>query len=789
MIVFFVALAWLGGIGVAALGGEALWPPIALGGAGVSLGLLAGGRRRHLLAVTALTAVCLAGLWRYDDAGPAAEPGGVAAFNDGGAVTLRGTIVGEPEARDRSQRFSLRVDAYDDGGAWSATEGRVLVTTRLFPRFDYGDRLELRGKLETPPRFEDFDYREYLARRGIVSLAAYPSIRRTGADGGNDLVRGLLDLRRPLGDALERSLPEPESALARGILLGERASIPRDLTDDLNRAGISHLVAISGWNVALVAGFSVGALAWLLGRRPAVAAAMLIVVVYALFVGASPSVLRAAVMGEVMLGATLAGRPGSALGAVLFAGAALTAWQPLIVDDVSFQLSFAATVGIVLVAANLAERLQAALPSWLAELTAVTVAASVAVLPVIVASFGRVSLVALPANLLTVPAFPVIILGSGLTALAGVVSTDLGRFVGNVAYLPLTYLVHVGRAAADLPAASVSIDGLGTAEAAALYGLVALLIIAVLRWRPRLPEPRPSPRIRPALLASVVMLALAAAVWRDALSAGEARLEVTVLDVGQGDAILIETPAGQRILVDGGPSGDRLLQALGRELPASAHRVDLVVLTHGQDDHVTGLVSLLERFDVGAVLTSPLPGETAAYRAWRDAVERRTVPLREAVAGEWVDLGGGLRLEVLGPPPRLIRGTADQLNDNSVVLRLVFGPVSFLLTGDLAAAGEEALLAGGGDLRATVLKVGHHGSDGSTTSPFLRAVRPGMAVISVGAENPFGHPSPTTLLRLAGVPYLRTDHNGRVRFRTDGDALWVDYDRGAFRRIEPASGK
>jgi competence protein ComEC len=253
---------------------------------------------------------------------------------------------------------------------------------------------------------------------------------------------------------------------------------------------------------------------------------------------------------------------------------------------------------------------------------------------------------------------------------------------------------------------------------------------------------------------------------------------VSILDVGQGDAILIETPAGQRILVDGGPSADRLNLALGRELPVSAHRIDLMVLTHGQDDHVTGLVSVLDRYDVGTVLTSPMLGKTAAYGAWREALSQEDVPLREAVAGEWVDLGNGARLEVLAPPTRLLAGTDDDLNNSSVVLRLVYGEISFLLTGDLASEGEESLLRNGGQLRSTVLKVGHHGSDTSSTATFLAAVQPRLAVVSVGAENTYGHPSPTTRLRLTGIPLLRTDEHGTVRLRTDGRRLTADVQRG-----------
>ena len=787
-----VAVAWLAGVVAAALGGAALWPLLALGGAGVAIGALVAGRRREAVGIGALVLVALAALARYEGARPPDAPGtgSVGVFNDGGPVTLRGTVVDEPEESDLAQRFSLRVDAYRDGDAWRPTSGKVLVTTRLFPRYRYGDGLQLTGVLQTPPRFDGFDYREYLARRGVVSLTAFPDVERVGS-GGSVLQRALAAVRRPLSDALTRSLPEPESALARGILLGERASIPDDVTDEFNRSGISHLVAISGYNVMLVAGFTAGGLAWLIGRREATVVAMIVVVAYALVVGASPPVLRATLMGEVMLGATLAGRRGSALGAVLLAGAALAAWQPLNVDDISFQLSFAATLGMVLFAEPLGERLRrglARLPEGLAatlsEQAAVTVAASLAVLPIIGASFGRVSLISLPANLIAVPLFPLVLASAFFAALAGAVSDGLGLLAGQAAYLPLAALVRLGDLASGLPYASVSIDGLGTLGAAALYVPVLLLGGLVRGRTPPSSADAPAPlRLRPALVVALVVGVIAAWVWWDGLAPDEGRLSVSILDVGQGDAILIEAPSGRRVLVDGGPSGARLAQALSRELPPAARRIDVVVLSHGQDDHVTGLVTAVERYEVGAVLAGPLPGKSTAYAAWREAVADRGLPLRVAVVGDWIDLGGGARIEVLAPPARPLRGGADDLNDNSVILRLVYGEVSFLLTGDVAAVGEEALLAAGLDVRATVLKVAHHGSDGSTTPALLAAVQPRLAVVSAGAENTYGHPSPTLelALRLAGVPELRTDANGRVRLLTDGRDLWVATERGAFR--------
>ncbi|HEU4758564.1 MAG TPA: MBL fold metallo-hydrolase [Dehalococcoidia bacterium] len=240
--------------------------------------------------------------------------------------------------------------------------------------------------------------------------------------------------------------------------------------------------------------------------------------------------------------------------------------------------------------------------------------------------------------------------------------------------------------------------------------------------------------------------------------------------MGQGDAILIEGPAGHRILVDGGPSGETVAAALGRHLPFYERRLDLVVLTHPQADHLAGLPEVLARYDVAGVLDSPA-GDSSAYRAWRDAVRAEGAPRVEATRGQSFDLGDGARLTVLAPDPR--RPPTHDPNEASVVFKLTMGRVAVLLTGDIDADAEAALVRSGADLRAAVLKLPHHGSDTSSSPDFLRRVDPLLDVVSVGAGNRFGQPSPQVLDRLRGDLVLRTDRHGDITVSTDGQHLWI----------------
>jgi competence protein ComEC len=267
--------------------------------------------------------------------------------------------------------------------------------------------------------------------------------------------------------------------------------------------------------------------------------------------------------------------------------------------------------------------------------------------------------------------------------------------------------------------------------------------------------------------------------WMAALGRPDGRLHVVALDVGQGDAILVVTPGGRRMLVDGGPSPSALLEQLGRRLAPWDRRLDVVVLTHPDLDHVGGLSAVLERFEVAQIVDPRLEAASGEAAAWEAAVASEGAAVHRAVAGGRIvlDETAGVVADVLWPPEPRFTDTERATNDNAVVLRLRYGTVTMLLTGDIEAPAEAAILRRGPDLRSTVLKVAHHGSRTSTTPAFLAAVAPWAAVISLGADNDYGHPAPETLQRLAELPVWRTDRNGAVELISDGIQVWVSASR------------
>ena len=658
MIPAFLAIAWLLGIAAASFTDADTSASLATVGLLGVISFAVRPRWTTLALIAAGCALIFVATWRYESTIPETSP--IARFNDGASVHLRAIVSAEPDDRSSSRLYRLEVqESYSEGG-WRPDSGGLLMHTSFFPKYEYGDLLDIRAKLETPPSFDDFDYRDYLFRRGIDSISSYPKVRVLDHQRGNRLRSTLIDVRTTLSNTLSDVLPDPEATLATGILFGARSNIPRDLNEDMQATGTSHLVAVSGQNVVLVAAFVIAALAWVIGRRRAAWVALAAVVVYALLVGGQPSVVRAAIMGGLYVLAIALGRQNTAAVTIALAAGVMTALDPQVVHDVSFQLSFAATLGLILLTPRLAAAFQelvsrsrpiAEFPftQMLLDVATMTLAATIFTMPIIAINFHRVSLVAPVANLFAVPAFVIVALTSGLAAVTALVLPDDAMFLSWLAWPPAAYLIAVIRLFAGLPIAAVELRGVHVEHAIAYYTVIAATVfwlghrpLPQLAPPPDTPRPRP-PRIVPAAGLALLAVLTCTLLLLAASAPTHGRLTVTFLDVGQGEAILVEGPAGHRVLVDGGPSGEAITSALGRHLPFDDRRLDLVILTHPQLDHIGGLPTVVNEYSVRRVLSSPSQIDSAAYTAWSDALRLNNVPLVPAERGQTVDFGDGAR--------------------------------------------------------------------------------------------------------------------------------------------------
>ncbi|MEX1182271.1 MAG: ComEC/Rec2 family competence protein [Gemmatimonadota bacterium] len=580
---------------------------------------------------------------------------------------------------------------------------------------------------------------------------------------------------------LRALLPE-RWGFAEALLLAQTSGLSPETRNTWVAAGLVHLLAISGMHVGLIAG-AVLALAAACGTGPRTARriAVLVTACYVLFLGAPSAALRALLQATLLLCSVELQRPTQPFTALSCAALVILMIEPLAVLDPGFQLSFAGMIGLVAWRRPVAELLPTALHRYLRDGIAAGVSASALTTPVAALHFGTASWIGVPATLIAAP-----LLGFAVGALlvALLVAALTGITAGPhalVADVPLRLLDLVAELAAGVPA------GHGYMAASTVMACLAAAAAALLARRalvgsePPLPPPSHAPahiherwsrrhRLRRLRVAAAAAAAVAAIAWTPLLlQPRDGRVEIHAIDVGQGDAFAIRTPANRWLLVDAGPRSMRFDAGRDRVVPYllkhGVRRLDAMILTHPDADHIGGAAAVLEVFDVATVID---PGFAAGKDLFIDliAAARRT-DSRWIAAREGITLRlDGVEVSILFPLSAL--DAAADANDTSVVFRLVFGAFSALFLGDAPTSVEERLIARHGDrLRTTLLKVGHHGSNTSTGEVLLAAIRPSVAVVSAGRNNRYGHPAPAVLRRLAEheVRVLRTDVHGNITIR------------------------
>lgn len=613
-------------------------------------------RKFSPLPVGILLAVLFLGSARFQASRPFFSPNDVAWYNNKGEVRLSAWVIERPRRGERTIQLRLRVDeitVLENAGSPRPVDGMLLALLPAGGEWQYGDRLELVAKLVSPPELAGFSYREYLARQGIYSYTGYPRILQITSGQGNLFLTWVYALRQNAYQVVKELFPPPEAALLSGILLGIEDDIPPKLERAFQDTGTAHIIAISGFNIAILAGlFSTLSNRLIPNRWLALLVSIVGIAFYTLLVGGSASVVRAAVMGSVSLLGVHIGRRNSGSNSLAFTGAVMCAFNPNLLWDISFQLSFSATLGLVWFGTSLQkgvetffeQRFSAAVARRLAgligEYCLFTLAAQATTLPVILYHFRRLSLSALLANPLILPPQPLVMELGGVAVLAGMALLPLGKALALLAWPLLAYTNHMVQSLATLQGGALTVGAPGWA-----WVIIYYLLLYFLARNGRLLR-KYHYRLSTALAATLLCLA-GIATWKSAYSAPDGQLHVLALPGTDGFSILVCSPEGRYLLVQKGRVDSELSSALARRLPLYQQRLDGLVLSSLKASSLEGLPDFLENYPPGWMLWNPQAGDSRAGSRLRDWTREREIPLIPLETGQFISLGKAAGLYIL----------------------------------------------------------------------------------------------------------------------------------------------
>ena len=722
---------------------------------------------------------------RYQLVQPTIDNNFIAWYNDRpGKTIIEGILISPPDIRDRYINLKIRCTQLRSSDEMMSTpiQGLLLAKVANGSDWHYGDRLLVEGLLETAPENEEFSYREYLARKNIHSYMPQAKATLLQHNQRNILLSLIFRLKETALKTVYQLYPDPEASLLAGILLGVESGIPEDVQQAFRDTGTSHIIAISGFNITIIAGLLATIFSRLIGHgrkgaRWGALFALIGIITYTILVGGDAAVVRAAIMGGLTLLAMQLGRRQDGINSLAVVAAIMALINPNVLWDVGFQLSFAATLGLVLFAEpfqntfiNVASR---RLPSETAqrlsgpigEYLLFTLAATLLTLPITLYHFQRLSLTALLANPLILPVQPPVMLLGGLAVILGMIYQPIGQLVAYLAYPFVAYTIRVVEFLAKIPHGVITLGRISLMIVVAFYVLLIGWFFVgkhIHKWLKTRNIKLPSKTWALALgLGSVLTIF----VWRVAFISPDGKLHLTVLDVGTGDALLVQSPTGRYLLIDGGPSSRRLSEELGRRLSPANRELDYIVIGAVEDEQIAALPSIIERFPPANVLWSgPRTGSFNA-RLLRKRLIAMGSPIVTAQPGQTLELGDGATLRVLAVTKR------------GAVFILEWQNFRALLPIGIDFDSMAWLQKRGSSPEITVLLLSDSGYAPVNPPSWIAYLKPSLILLSVGGGNSRDLPDTETLEAIEGYNLLRTDVNGWIHLATDGEQMWVEVER------------
>lgn len=694
-------------------------------------------------------------------------------FIDNTNLTIIGTVL-EKEEYPGQEKYSLhlKIKEIEKKGEKVQASGITLVNVYLKDcPFQYGDILRIKGKISPPylqGNFGEFDYRLYLAQRRIftvVNVWQEQKISKIGTENINQLFSISVKIRDRLKKITNQLINSPYNSLLIGILLGERNGLSPEVKDTFIESGIMHILAVSGLHVGIIVAALSLLFKFLSLPRPLKAVLLLLsLIFYSSLSGFRPSVLRAALMFSLLVIGNLLNRQRNIYLSLFFSAWLILLFNPLLIYDAGFLLSFTVTFFILYFPPILQEVLSRINPLIRNPLS-LSIAAWIGIFPLSAYYFYKISLIGIIANLFIIPLVGIAVVTGLLIFVIGLIYLPLASLLANIESYILMSINLLAQKFSSLPFAYLHIQQ----PSILIIFLFYLLIFYIIE----IAYPRMcSLHIKNRNILVILLITLVIVFVQ--LSYPSKDLQVSFINVGEGDCILVETPQGKNILIDGGGTpfsdfdvGNKIvvpyLQRKG------INRINLMILTHPDLDHLEGLIAVAKELKIDAFLDNGAGGNLPEYRELIGLVKEKNIPYYQLTAGDQIILNKDLEMLILNPAYNSYFYDKSDLNNSSIVIKLFYKNAKFFFTGDIEEEAEKEMLSSPYNLESDILKIAHHGSISSTSPEFLERVNPKIAIISAGSSN-FNHPNPIVIQRLEEkrIKIYRTDQNGTILTKTDG---------------------